>query len=300
MRRILLALLCICLTLAAPARAGSIALVLSDESAPYQEFASTLSQALLGSGWQVGFVGRADDLPRDNKADLIISAGGSAFRDLLDQRRSTPLLATLLSRSQYGSSLAGSAPPASPVSAILLDQPASRQAAFLRQLLPGRKRVGLLTSSQTKSQQGDFRKAVERAGLNLQGELVEHEGLLLSALESLLPRVDVLLAIPDGTLYQRQTIKPLLITAYRHQRPVIAFSASFVRAGALAALYSTPQQIAAQTASLLRSRGTRLPPPAGPDDFSISINTSVAEALGLTLPDENSLHRALREGGETP
>ena len=105
--------------------------------------------------------------------------------------------------------------------------------------------------------------------------------------------VEALLAIPDTTIYKRDNIKPILVTSYRHQRPVIAFSAPFVSAGALAALHTTPAQIARQTADLINNMGTTLPPPVPPSQFAITINSNVAEALGLSIPDEATIRRAM-------
>ena len=66
-----------------------------------------------------------------------------------------------------------------------------------------------------------------------------------------------------------------------------------VKAGALAALYSTPLQIGRQAAELLIAHGTHLPLPATPSKFSIDINRSVADAFGLRLPEESDLFQKL-------
>ena len=165
-------------------------------------------------------------------------------------------------------------------------------------MLPGRNNIGLLVTQQTRSQTSHLRQALSQRNLRLDYENVEQNEMLLPALEALLPRVDALLALPDSQLFRRENIKPLLITAYRHQKPLVAFSATFVKSGALAALYATPEQIGRQTAAQILLNGTRLASPSGPEEFTISINYSVADALGLRIQDETALYRALADDGE--
>ncbi|EKE18145.1 MAG: hypothetical protein ACD_10C00111G0001, partial [uncultured bacterium] len=226
-------------------------------------------------------------------ADLIVSAGGEALRQALENGASTPIIATLLPRHSYEKVVAQSSNRQARVTAIYLDQPPIRQAAFLRHLLPDKKRIGMLFSNETRSQASLYRQAFKNTGLTLESAENDTPNSLLPSLSTLLTRVDVLLAIPDGSIYNRDNIKPILVTSYRHQRPVVAFSAPFVSAGALAALHSTPAQIGRQSAELVNKMGAQLPPPMPPSQFAISINANVAEALGLAVPDEADLRRAM-------
>lgn len=285
------------LALAPAAWASSIALVLSDNSGPYAEFAATLGEALEGTRWKIVRSGKGDAGERsDARTDLIVTAGSEALRQVLAGGGTTPVVATLLPRQSYEKAVADLGKGRPRLTAIYLDQPPARQAAFLRQLLPEQKRIGLLFSSETRALAGQYRQAFKNAGLTVDSEDSDTANTLLPALNSLLPRVNVLLAIPDGNIYKRDNIKAILVTSYRHQRPVVAFSAAFVNAGALAALYTTPAQIARQTADLITSAGNAvpaLPAPMPPSQFAVAINQNVALALGLSVPDEAAIRRAL-------
>jgi putative ABC transport system substrate-binding protein len=295
MRRLALSAFILLLAIAPAAWAGSIALALSDDSGPYAEFSATLSDALQGSNWSVKRSGRPEavGLPAP-RADLIVTAGSEALRKVLASGTTLPVIATLLPRQSYERIMAEAGRPRSRVTAITLDQPASRQASFLRHLLPGQKRIGLLLSEETQGAVGQFRQSFSAVGLTLDSENSEdNTASLLAALNGLLPRINVLLAIPDSTIYKRDNIKAILVTSYRHQRPVVAYSAAFVKAGALAALYSTPAQIASQTAELVVGPA---PLPAGaiaPALFAISVNQNVAQALGLAIPDEITIRQGM-------
>jgi len=292
MTGLLRALLIVFLLLAPPARASSIALLMADNSAPYQEFSEELQRVLQGSDWQIRhfFLGN-DNSPLS--ADLIITVGSEALPAGLARRvPGTPLLASLLPRAGYTRALADNRRN-DRVSAIVLDQPSNRLTALMRHLLPGTERFGLLHSSETRSELPVLRRTFNLAGYSLDSEAVDSDISLLPALDALLPRIDVLVAIPDSQLYRRETIKPLLITTYRYRRPLIAFSPALVKAGALAALYSSPGQIGRQTGELILNRGNNLPPPQSPTYYSITINQSVADAFNLAMGDESAIYRAL-------
>lgn len=282
------------LYLSLPAWAGGVVLALSDSSGPYAEFSNTLAGALADTQWKLAVIGPADTVNLGaGRAELIVTAGAGALRQVLARNPQLPVLATLLPRQSFERIVAEAGKPRVRIGAIWLDQPPARQAAFLRLLLPDQKRIGLLYSSETRSQFAPFRSSFAQAGLTLDGDEMEGDETLLSSLSGLLPRVGALLAIPDQTIYRRDNIKTVLVTAFRHHRPVIAFSAAFVNAGALAALYSTPTQIARQAADLILASGTALPAPMPPAQFAIAVNYSVAQAFGLSIPDEAGIRRAL-------
>lgn len=273
--------------------AGSIMLVLSDSGGPYAEFSQALENALDSSRWQITVRAKPGAAP-STAVDIIVTAGGEALRQTLAQNINAPIVATLLPRQSYEKIMAEAGKGRSRVTAIYLDQPPVRQAIFLRHLLPDQKRIGMLISNETRTSAGLYQQAFTNAGMTLDSESSDTDSSLLPAINALLPRVNVLLANPDSTIYKRDNIKAILVTSYRHQRPIVAFSASFVTAGALAAIYSTPSQIASQTADLIAGLGNNaLPGPVAPRQFAISINPNVAQALGLSTPDEASIRRAM-------
>ena len=290
--------MCLTLLLAPVAWAGNVTLLLSDSAGPYAEFSSTFSEALNSRRWSIHLVPKADAYtPGAPTADLIVTAGSEALRQALQRAPpGTPILATLLPRQTF-ERLLNEAPRAKrQLTALVLDQPPARLSAFIRHLLPGQSRVGVLSSSETRHLLPTLRQS--SAGLQFENEDADNDAALLTALNNLLPRVGVLLALPDASIYRRESIKSILITTYRQQRPVIAYSSAFVTAGALAAVYSTPAQIARQATQLIEQTGT-LPTIVYPSQFAIAINANVAQALGLNVADEASLRqRLLGEGGQ--
>lgn len=283
------------------AMAANVALLLSDTGGPYAEFSSSFDEYISKSHWKVSYSGKIEGLGNaTSRAELIIAVGSDAFRGALALGVTTPILATLIPRQNYEKILAesGRNRPRNSTSSIHLDQPPARFSIFIKNLLPGTQRIGLLTSDETRAGLPGIRQAL--SGLVLESEDVASDAALLGAVNNLLPRVNLLLALPDSSIYKRDNIKSILITTYRHQRPVIAFSKAFVNAGALAAIYSTPAQIARQAADLLNTLpagASQLPLPQAPALFAISINSNVAQSLNLDVPDEAALRRVLQADG---
>ncbi len=286
------------LSLATQVWGSGLTLILSESGGAYDEFAGKLDEALSGTSWNIVATTQADSSQAIPSADLVVTVGTDALRKALSRADSPPILATLLPRLSYERILGEYRRP-SRVSAIYLDQPAARQAAFFRQLFPDQKRFGLLSSPETRTLAAQHRQAFSNAGLVLDIEDADTEKALLPALNAVLDRSSALLALPDNTIYRRNNIKAILITAFRHQRPIIGYSPAFVTAGALASLHTTPNQMARQTADLIISNGTNLPPPSGPAQFAVTINPNVAQALGLKVPDEAAIRRALLADRET-
>jgi ABC-type uncharacterized transport system substrate-binding protein len=120
---------------------------------------------------------------------------------------------------------------------------------------------------------------------------------LIAPLENVLSDADLLLAVPDPLVFNRSTAQSIFLTTYRYREPVLGYSRSLTRAGALMSLHSSPAQIGRQAAewisNAMQGGAVRLPPPAYPDYFSISINEQVARSLGKALPPADELERRL-------
>lgn len=221
---------------------------------------------------------------------LIVSVGSPAYTGLVEAASAgrlgrTPLVATLLPRAVFESQrrkLAG------PVTGIVLDQPAVRQMALLRYAFPHLRRVGILLGPDSEASQAALEKAAAEQGLQANVYKVQGDADLYPALRRVIEENDLLLAIPDTTVYNGGSIQNILLASYRQKIPLIGFSPAYVRAGAMLALYSTPAQIGSQTTRAARSLlvGTSVPLVQTPTDFVVSANVNVARSLGFRLSEE--------------
>jgi hypothetical protein len=180
---------------------------------------------------------------------------------------------------------------------LRITQPPCRQLELISILNKHWKRVGFLMN-----RSNDKRLALLHTcskGLNLEIYAVQIiNGDLPVAIDKLLQKSDVLLALPDYKIYNRHSVKDILLSAYRLRIPVVGFSDSFVNAGAIAATYSSPDQIARQLVSIIldKMKNGKLPDSGKvyPKYFSVSINKQVASALDLYLPSENSIKSSIQ------
>lgn len=315
LRRALSASLALLLCLGLALQAGravaveTVALLLSEHSGHYTEFSDALTAALSDPALAPagGKTLRVVELPpgseRPDEARLagvgaIVAVGAKAMRIAAAWEGVPPVLNVLVPRTSYEKILAegGRTRRRAQFSAIYLDQPLSRQLNLIRQVLPGKRRVAALLGPDSAPLLLRLRPAIARLGLEVVSEEVGSEPEIIPALSRLLSVSDVMLALPDSVVFTRDTARSVLLTTYRYQKPLIGFSQGYVNAGALAATYSTPAQIARQAAELLRALPpgrAALPAPLSPAYFSVAVNRSVARALALDIPSEAALQAAL-------
>lgn len=278
--------------------AANLAIVLSDNSAPYQE----VFEAIRSSAEDRVNVTRvyADDATEAAlNARLVVAVGVRAAESVANIPGRAPVLVVLVPKEWYLKSgrqrLIGNV--RRPVSALYLDQPYARQANLVRLAFPNVKRVGVLVSATQTAVHEEIATALRSQGLTLVGEVLEPDQKLIAPLERLFSMADLMLAVPDAEVFNRSTAQSVLLTSYRYRDPVVGYSHSLTRAGALVSLYSTPGQIGRQAAELIgkqiESAYSHLPNPAYPRYFSVSVNQQVARSLGFIMLPEAELERRL-------
>lgn len=301
LRRLLLIFACLLVT--QWARADGVTVVLGEDSSAHQEVAERL-RAFLTQGGGTRTVTRTlqaaglrdGDIP---PGEVIVAVGASAMQAVAQRSASQSVLSVLVPRSAY-ERLARGRSESRHFSAIFLDQPWPRQFTLIRHAVPERSRVGILLGPESGELAPLLRSAAKAAGLNAVIEKAGDESELMPALKRLLDGSDVLLAVPDTLVFNRNTIQSVLLTAYRRQIPLFGFSPSYVKAGALGAVYSVPAQIARQAGEIVQRLGAdgHLPPPQFPRHFSVGINHQVARSLGIAIEDEATLQGRINLSGE--
>lgn len=229
----------------------------------------------------------------------VVAVGIAALRDMQEQFADNPapppLLAVLVPRQAFERIADPARSRAGLISAVFLDQPPARQMELAYQAIPSLRNVGVLLGGESKGQAPALEKAARERGMELVARQVAGDGLFL-ALQALLPEADCLLAVPDPGVFNSQTVANILAATYRRRIPLIGFSPAYSRAGALASLYSTPEQVGRRGGEVLRQSfsSRTLPSPQWPREFTVSVNKDVARSLELRL-DEAKLADALRQ-----
>lgn len=267
--------------------------VLSDRSEIYQTVFATAQKKLSGGNIKLTVVDGPEAI---QNTDLIVAVGVRAA-NALPADTAVPVLYALVPKSGYEAltkmrrQQGGNAAQ----SAIYLNQPVERQLRLLASALPNHRRVGILLSASSRNELDQLSREAPAHRLKVYSAEVDEHLDLSAALQRVLENSDVLLAMPDTTIYNGATIRNLLFSSYRSNKPLVGFSAGFVQAGAIGAVFSTPEQFGEQIAATIEqfSNSGRLPPPQYPQMFHVTINKTVASSLGLTLKDANVIEREI-------
>jgi len=281
-------------------------LVLSDGSGACSEVAASMRSyfATQNNRFEIRAINAsAYSAARANftETDLIVAIGTHAMEQVAMDAR-IPVLNILVPRQRYESTRILHKLDIREFSAVYLDQPVSRQLQLIKTALPNRETVGVLQGPALHDRLKPLQQAAREQKLKVAIESVVTEEDILPALKRLFTSADVLLALPDPLIFNQSTAQSLLLTSYRAQIPLIAYSKSYVSAGALAAVYSTPAQIGQQaaelTARLVHAKTLTLPSPQYPKYFTVSVNHQVARSLGLAVEDEATLLQRIKAGTE--
>ncbi len=231
---------------------------------------------------------------------LIVAVGLQATRAVVETKTTAPILSILIRKHAYEElreQFVEEFESSMKISAIYIDQPFGRQLALIESMMQNTDEVnsiGVLVGPNSIRSQQNLEKSVIRTNNILNVIRVNNRDYAIAALDVLLEDVNVILALPDSTIYNSRTARGLLLSAYRKQVPIVGFSRTYVNNGALAAVYSSPKQIAAQTAQVIKwiiqTDNLVLPPETYPDTFSVAVNYQVARSLGLDIESEAVLH----------
>ena len=297
----------------APCTRADVLVVLSDETASYQQVADELRvglNAVRDGRVRIDVVTAQRVASGDERGvkgyELVITVGLAASRTVVtrDDALSAPppTLCLLIPRQAFD---ALSAPRSDGrdrrISAVFLDQPLSRQLDLVRFGLPGRNRVGVVLGPSSAASRNDLRNAARERGLTLNANEIAESSGVYGALQQVLPQSDVFLALPDPVVFNSSTVYGLLLTTYRTQVPVVGFSEGLVKAGALLGLFSTARQVGKQGAEIagrFLSGETTLPAPQYPRYFTVRVNETVARSLGIPIEDSARLTERLVSGAD--
>ncbi len=217
--------------------------------------------------------------------ELAIAVGVEALKDY-SVPKSLPLIAAFVSQTEYqmySDRLS---------SAVFVEPPMERQLRLAEAILGEQREYGVLVQKQASAD-------VLRSGVNVY--VVEEFETLNHALIKLLAENQALIGVYDPQLYSPNNIKNILITAYRHIRPLIGPSSAYLRAGALATTYSDLNDVAERLSEIAlryKNKGDWIKADFNPY-FRVGFNEQVGRSLNLLLPDIDDVTRTLHQREES-
>jgi putative ABC transport system substrate-binding protein len=172
--------------------------------------------------------------------------------------------------------------------AVPAEPPADQKAVWLRKLVPGARSVGVLFDPSLNARHAQaIAAALDIAGYKVLLQPVASPAALPSALASLAGRADVLLAVPDRTVYAPEAANGILLFSFRRNMPLIGPNDAWVRRGALFAVDWDYDEVGATCAALaLRELSVPKSAPPVPPRPNVWLNTKLAPRFGLAWDRE--------------
>jgi len=167
----------------------------------------------------------------------------------------------------------------------------AKRLELLRQLVPNDAVIGMLVNPNypdAESQAKDVKEAARTLGQQVHVVNADSEGDLNRAFATFIElKADALLVSLDSFFLSRR--EQLVALAARHKIPVMYFARDFVLAGGLMSygsdLADSYRQAGVYTGRILKGAKPGDLPVLQPTKFELSINTTTAKSLGLSIPD---------------
>jgi ABC-type uncharacterized transport system substrate-binding protein len=237
------------------------------------------------------------------RQELVVTVGVAAAAAVLQVGKSLPAapptLSLVVPQGRFAQLSAGHRA----VSAIYAGQPLARQLDLIQVAFPGRSHVGTVLGPSSRLLRDELFELARARSLHLEAVVVDSTAEVFAAMQEVLRVSDVFLAVPDATTINEATAYSVLRTSYSAGVPVMGFSESMVRAGALIGLYSTAKQYGQQAGEVARrvlgGEGA-LPRPDYPRYFTVGVNASVARSLNIRIESEAALSQALASREQEP
>jgi putative tryptophan/tyrosine transport system substrate-binding protein len=175
---------------------------------------------------------------------------------------------------------------------LYLDQPLFNSLALIKSLSNRFNNIGVLVDSKDMDSIDSLNSASKKLDLNIFIESISSTELVGKALNNLLDKIDIFLATPDTNIHNKSTVSNILLSTYRKGIPMIGFSSAYVKAGALAAVYSSPENIAHQVRDSIIAyfSNQQIPKEQQMSSYySVLFNTDVARSLGFPIKSESKL-----------
>lgn len=169
--------------------------------------------------------------------------------------------------------------------AATLELPPDVQANWIRMVLPLARTAGILYNPAESAAKAEaLASALRRAGFSPQLAEAPRPGDIDAALEQLRDHADLLVSIPDLTVFNPIAARTVMLFSYRHRVPVIGLSQSWAKAGALFSLewdYEEHGRYCGQLALKALGLGGRVQPPR---KLLTSVNLRAAAYMHVVLP----------------
>lgn len=273
---------------------NGVVVVYSSRVAAYAEAVQGIRSGMGGASHAITLIelgarsGEADlrQMLTQNSPRLVIAVGLNALNALVAAKVEAPVLSAMTMRSEG----ARAAVALRVAGAVYVDASPSGLLAEFKAAFPGKTRIGIIRNQSGKGPGESSWQALAKQGFTIRPVNCAGPKELLKAFLSLKGKVDFVLCLPDGSLYNNATVKPLILASLKNRLPIIGFSASFVRAGAAVGVYPDFRDLGRQTAEAARRylAGQAAIGDLSPRKLKVCVNQRVLRLIGLNYKPTRS------------
>jgi putative tryptophan/tyrosine transport system substrate-binding protein len=249
---------------------------------------------------------RIDPLKQDSldqlnhiQFDLIVTLGLESTEAILNLTKSEAILAVLVQKNPFLG--LKQSHPERKLTAIFLDHPIGRQLNLVQHLmLPSEQHlpIGVILGPTSSSDRDILQQEAHERHLSLKIIHVNANENPVHSLGLVLNSTSLLFALPDPYVFNPDTARGILLAAFRKKIPLVGYTRTYVSKGALAAVYSTPQQIAKEAAAFIlditEKPITEYPAPRFPKAFAVTVNQQAARSLERFIDSEAAIQYAMQ------
>ncbi len=216
-----------------------------------------------------------------NNTNYAISLGEEPAKKIISLNPDFPVIFTFISEEKTKNILRNN--DKNKYHVISMIQPASRTLKLATLLLNKKAKIGLTKGALSRDLINDFKKEAKNKNISLVIKDTKNHSAPIDAMRDSLQESDLYIATYDPEILSRHTIKWLLYLAYKKNKPLIGYSEAYTRAGAVGAIFSSPKQLAKQSAEWIINLQNKnnLAEKTYPQYFTVSINQRTQRSLLL-------------------
>lgn len=273
---------------------NKLTVLLSANSSAYQTVARTIHQTLQANIQIAEYTPETID-SISAPPQLLLTIGSKALKTALEKFPEAPIIASFLPRRVFEEFIANYPRTLQNTTAIFIDQSMFRQLALARLIAPDATTIGTVFGASSIDERQRLYQAATETGFIIKSVLLNSEDNPVNTLQPIIQETDVFLAIPDQSAFNRASAKWSLFMTLRARKPLIGFSEKYVDAGALTAVFSSPEQIGKHTTEVIDAYLTTgvWPQPEHPRYFYVKSNRQSAHTIQIQLPDNETLQHRL-------
>lgn len=287
----------------AEAAKPAIAIIKSREIPPYNVAIEGFNKALKDKGIAVSVTvydmegnketgGKKVKEAVDAKPALILTVGTLATETAKETTRETPIIFCMVLNPVADGLVKAMDATGSNLTGASMDIPSRKQFEILKTVMPSMKSIGVLFNPQETGPLIEEASASANAvGLKFVKKSVNGESDVPRALEEIGKEVDCLWSVSDSVVFNSfKSIQFTILFTLRNKIPFIGLSSAFVKSGALVAISCDIEdngyQAGELAARVLTGEKPNTLPVMTPRKTYISLNTRIAEQIGVKIPQE--------------